>query len=134
MESWRHVWREGFVPVLSTEALEALAGALRTDDPQLMQRGTTLPDHHEATRNELAEACCPLGYMGAALNGGFGVATVDQCSDFFSRTCFEADQRIGGPAECRWFLNWVDDVPRTTLLRELLPEVEAVLSARRTAA
>jgi len=43
MELWRKVWREGVVPILAVEQLEALAHALRTDDPHLLQGCTTTP-------------------------------------------------------------------------------------------
>lgn len=130
MESWRLIWRNGFAPVLSTECLRALAEALRANDPRLIQKATTLPMHKEGFQDWPAEACCPLGFMGAVASGGFGVATVDQCSEFFARVCFEADQRLGGPAEVRWFLNAVDDWPRDVLRRELLPEVELAIRSR----
>ncbi len=41
MESWRMVWREGVVPLLSTESLEALRGALIYADAGLVQGVTT---------------------------------------------------------------------------------------------
>src|SRR6187397_2364540 len=43
MESWRLVWRDGFVPVISTSGLEALREALKSDDPRLTQGSTTTP-------------------------------------------------------------------------------------------
>ena len=33
MESWRQVWRDGFVPVISTNGLEALRARLRATIP-----------------------------------------------------------------------------------------------------
>jgi len=33
MESWRLVWRDGFVPLLSTAALQSLRDGLAKDDP-----------------------------------------------------------------------------------------------------
>lgn len=134
MESWRLVWRTGFAPVLSTEGLRALAEALRTDDPRLTQRATVVPEAGGECDDMPPEACCPVGFVGAVVSGGFEAATVGIVSEFFGRACFEADQLLGEPAAVRWFLNFVDDVPRDVLRRELLPEVELVLSSRSPAA
>lgn len=130
MESWRIVWRDGFVPVLSTECLTALAEAIRGDDPRLTQGSTTTPPPLMCVQDWPCEAGCALGFMGATDNGGFGQATVGECEEFFARACFEADQRLGEPAACRWFLNWFDNTPRPDMLRELLPEVERALAER----
>lgn len=127
MESWREVWRKGYAPVLSTPGLRALADALRTDDPRLIQHATVLPLLHLLTDGEPVECACPVALCGWL---GDGVETVGRVDEFWGRACFEADRLLGGPAECRWFLNWVDDVSRDTLRRELLPEVELVLSER----
>ena len=61
---------------------------------------------------------------------GLPLGTVGEVEEFFARVCFEADQRLGEPAACRWFLNWFDDTPREDILRELLAEVDAALAAR----
>jgi hypothetical protein len=37
---------------------------------------------------------------------GDGLETVAEVEEFFARVCFEADQVLGEPAACRWFLNW----------------------------
>ena len=68
------------------------------------------------------EAACALGYCGWQ---GDGLETVGEVEEFFARACFEADQRLGEPAACRWFLNWFDDTPRDEMRRELLAEVNA---------
>lgn len=138
---WRLVWREGLAPVLPTAGLRALADALRTDDPRLTQGSTTTPPPLMCAQTWPCEAACVLGYCGASVSGGFapagggtgarpGAATVQQVEEFFARACFEADQRLGEPAACRWFLNWFDDAPRAEMRRELLGEVERVLAAR----
>jgi hypothetical protein len=54
--------------------------------------------------------------------------------EYFARLCFEADQRLGEPAVCRWFLNWFDDTPRDVMRRELLAEVERALAERNATA
>lgn len=53
-----------------------------------------------------------------------------QVEEFFARVCFEADQRLGEPAGCRWFLNWFDDTPRDQMRHELLTEVDRTLIER----
>ena len=127
MESWRMVWREGFAPVLPTEGLEALWLALQTDDPSLTQGCTSTPPPLMCMQDWDVEGCCALGYCGWK---GEGLNTVGQVEEFFARSCFEADQRLGEPAGCRWFLNWYDDTPREEMVHELLGEVERTLRQR----
>ena len=135
MESWRIVWRDGFVPVLPREGLEALAKALREDDPRLTQGRTTTPPPLMCVQDWPVEAACALGFCGAATLGGFkddgpGAATVGDVEEFFAKACFDADQRLGEPASCRFWLNWFDDSPRAEMRRELLAEVELALAER----
>jgi hypothetical protein len=127
MESWRQVWRDGFVPVISTSGLESLRDALRSDDPRLTQGSTTTPPPLMCVQDWPVEAACALGYCGWQ---GDELETVGQVEEFFARMCFEADQRLGEPAACRWFLNWFDDTPRDQMRRELLAEVERALAER----
>jgi len=127
MESWRLVWREGFAPVLSTTGLEALRDALLLDDPRLTQGSTTTPPPLMCVQDWPVEAACALGYCGWQ---GDTLDTVGQVEEFFARACFEADQRLGEPAACRWFLNWFDDTPRAQMRRDLLAEVELALAER----
>lgn len=129
MESWKIVWREGFVPGLSTLALEALRDALAEDDPRVVQGSTTTPPPLMAVADWPVEAACPIGFCGVVCLGGWG-AKVGSVEEFFARACFEADQRLGEPAACRWLLNWVDDTPRDQMRGELLAEVEKALADR----
>ena len=127
MESWRMVWREGFVPVLSTAGLTALRDALRGDDPRLVQGATTTPPPLMCVQDWPVEAACALGFCGWQ---GDSLETVGQVEEHFAKCCFEADQRLGEPAACRWFLNWFDDTPRDEMRRELLAEVERAIEER----
>jgi hypothetical protein len=127
MESWRMVWREGFVPVLSTAGLAALRDALRGDDGRLTQGSTTTPPPLMCVQDWPVEGACALGYCGWH---GEGLQSVGEVEEFFAKCCFEADQRLGEPAACRWFLNWFDDTPRDEMRRELLAEVELALADR----
>jgi hypothetical protein len=55
---------------------------------------------------------------------------VGQVEEHFARCCYQADQNLGEPAACRWFLNWFDAAPRDEMRRELLAEVERELGRR----
>lgn len=128
MESWRKVWREGLAPQLSTPGLEALRLALVADDARLLQGATTTPPPLQCVQDWPVEAACVLGYCGWQ---GDGLETVAEVEEFFARACFEADQRLGEPAACRWFLNWFDDTSREEMRRLLLTEVNRELAQRR---
>jgi hypothetical protein len=127
MESWRKVWREGLAPQLSTAGLEALRRALLNNDPRLLQGATTTPPPLRCVHDWPVEAACVLGFCGWQ---GDGLETVGEVEEFFARACFEADQRLGEPAACRWFLNWFDDTPREEMARLLLAEVSRELAQR----
>jgi hypothetical protein len=57
--------------------------------------------------------------------------TVGDVEAFFARVCWEADQRLGEPAACRWFLNFADDTPRAQVRSLLLVEVRNELQRRK---
>jgi hypothetical protein len=130
MDSWRKVWREGLAPQLSTAALEALERGLHSDDARLIQGATTTPPPLQCVQEWPVEAACALGFCGWQ---GENLETVAEVEEFFARTCFEADQRLGEPAAVRWFLNWFDDTPREEMRRLLLTEVGRTLAERRAA-
>ena len=127
MESWTNVWRKGLAPLLSTQSLEALRSALAQDDPRLLQGATTTPPPLQCVQDWPVEAACVLGYCGWQ---GDGLETVAEVEEYFARMCFEADQLLGEPAACRWFLNWFDDTPREQMRKELLAEVQRSLAER----
>jgi len=127
MESWRKTWREGIAPLLSTAGLEALDRALLTDDPRLLQGATTCPPPLQCVQDWPVEAACVIGFCGWQ---GDGLETVAEVEEYFARTCFEIDQRMGEPAGCRWFLNWFDETPRETVRSALLVEVHRTLAQR----
>jgi hypothetical protein len=130
IESWRMVWREGFGPVLSTAGLVALREALRSDDHRLTQGSTTTPPPLMCVQDWPVEAACALGFCGWQ---GEDLETVGEVEEFFARACFEADERLGEPAACRWFLNWFDETPRDEMRELLLAEVHRALAQRRSA-
>ena len=109
--------------------LEALRDALRGDDPRLTQGSTTTPPPLMCVQDWPVEAACALGFCGWQ---GDELESVGEVEEFFARACFEADQRLGEPAACRWFLNWFDDTPRDQMRRELFDEVELAISERKS--
>jgi hypothetical protein len=127
MESWRKVWREGLALVLSTPGLEALRQALVNDDGRLLQGATTTPPPLECVQDWPVEGACALTYCGWQ---GENLQTIAEAEEFFARTCFEVDQRLGEPAACRWFLNWFDETPRAEMRRCLMAEVNRTLAQR----
>lgn len=131
MESWRRVWRDGFVPCIGTAGLESLHSALVSDDSRITQGSTTTPPPLMCVQDWLVEAACALGYCGWQ---GEGLKTVGEVEKYFHKLCFDADTRLAEPAMCRWFLNWFDDTPRDWMRRELLAECELALSQRAVAA
>lgn len=127
MESWKKVWRDGFAPQLSNEGLEALRTALMVDDPRLIQRATTSPPPLQYVMDWPCEAACPIGFCGWE---GDGFLTVADVEEEFARLCFQADEVLGEPAACRYFLSWADETPRDEMRRELLSEVNLILNER----
>src|SRR3954462_8639878 len=128
MESWRKVWREGVVPLLSTEGLEALRRGVVNADARLIQGATTTPPPLQCVQDWPVEAACGVGFCGWQ---GDGLETVAGVEESFAKMCFEVDQRLGEPAACRWFLNWFDETPRDDMRRQLLAEVNRALAMRR---
>lgn len=127
MESWRKVWREGFAPLLSTAGMQALLTALQSDDKRLLQGATTSPPPMMGVQDWPVEATCAVGFCAWQ---GEGLTTVGEVDEYFSRACYEVDQRLGEPSACRYFLNWFDDTPRHAMRRLLLEEVEQELARR----
>jgi hypothetical protein len=124
MEIWRKVWREAVAPLLSLEAIAALAGGLARDDARLLQGQTAAGYPEEAP----CRAACALGYCGWQ---GDGLETVAEVEEFFGQLCARINERYQeDPAACRWFLNWFDETPREEMRQELLAEVRLELERR----
>lgn len=126
-QAWQKVWREGLSPSISLKGLLALAEALRNNDPRLTQGSTTTPPPLMCVQDWPVEAACALGFCGWQ---GDGLTTVGEVEEFFAKCCFEADERLGEPAACRWFLNFWDDTPRPECFRLVLQEVDDELAKR----
>lgn len=117
----------GIAPVVSTAALRRLLAAVEADDPALIQGATTTPAPLLILADWPVEAACALGFCGWR---GEGLETVAQVEEYFATTCFKADQGLGEPAGCRWFLNWFDETPRPEMRRDLAELLREVLAGR----
>lgn len=128
MESWRHVWRKGFSPQMSTHSLEELLKALLSDDVRLLQGATTSPPPLMNIQDWPVEACCAVSFCGFA----DGLETVGECEEFFARLCYQCDNLLGETAGTHWFLNWYDETPRDEMRVSLSEEIRWELSRRKS--
>lgn len=122
------VWREGFAPFLSQEALVALRGGVASHDPRLIQGATTVPPPLQCVQDWPVEAACAVGYC---FWQGDGLATVGEVEEAFARLCFECDQRMGEPAVCRHWLNWYDETPWNEMAAIFIIELDREIARRR---
>lgn len=125
MELWRKVWREGLAPQLTQPGLEALRQGLLRDDHCLAQGITTSPPSLDVFAEAEIEAACALGYCGWK---GENQGTVAALTSYYERLCTAADEMLGEPGLCRFFLNWFDETPRGEMRRLLLAEVNRSLN------
>ncbi len=126
-ESWRTVWRQGFVPQMPLAGLVALESALMTNDPHLLQGATSSPPPLNCVRDWPVEGACLIGFCGWH---GHSLHTVSDLEAFFSDACQECDQVMGEPGSVRWLLNQYDTWPRETMIKNLLPEVRWAIAQR----
>ena len=127
MESWRKLWRDAVVPLLSDNALKVLREALVTDDPRLIQGATTIPPPLHCVQDWDAEGACLVGFGGWQ---GEELCTVGEVGKYVAQMCYDIDAAVGEAAACRWLLNWFDETPRPDVIRQLIPEVELAISQR----
>lgn len=127
MNSWEKVFRVGFAPHLSDASLAAIALAMETDDPRLLQGATMTPPPLPGVKDWPVEAACVAAFCGWQ---GDGLATVAEVEESFAKLCFDCDQELGEPAGCRWFLNWYDDTPRAEMREQLLGVVRDIQRER----
>ena len=124
MERWQRVWRDGLAPRMSRRGLEVLRTALTRDDPRLVQGRSMTPPPLVGLQDAEVEAACALGFCGWH---GDGCDTVGALDAYFDELCTSADESLGEPAACRYFLDWFDATPRHTMRRLLLAEVRRAL-------
>jgi hypothetical protein len=125
-QAWQLAWR-AFLPSLPTAGLDALATALADDEPFLIQNATTFPPPLECASDWAIAAACAVAL---AVWKGHGLTTVGEVEEAFALACAAADDRLGAPAACRYFLNWFDETDRAAMRRALLAEVERNLAER----
>ena len=124
------VFKVGFAPGVPADALADLRDALDRDDPSVGQGFTTSPPPLSANQDLPVECACPVSWTAWLAGANPACLTVGEVETAFARLCFEADARLGEPAACRWFLNWVDDAPREEVRRHLSRWIADVLAAR----
>jgi hypothetical protein len=100
--AWQVAWR-AFLPSLPTAGLDALATALADDERYLIQNATTFPPPLDCASDWPIAAACAVAL---AVWKGHGLTTVGQVEGAFALACAAADERLGAPAACRFFLNW----------------------------
>jgi hypothetical protein len=127
MESWRLVLRDGFLPLWSTDALRRGLAALEANDPFLTQGTTTTPPPLMCVADWKLEACDLIAYCSIE---DPKEATVGEAEEGFAKACYEADQRLGEPAACRWLLNWYDDNDRTKVFVDCAAEFRNEIANR----
>jgi hypothetical protein len=125
LPEWARVWRTGLAPALSAAGLAALAEALDSDDPRLIQSQASAPPAMECYRDRPVEAADCLGI---ALWLGDGHDTVGPLHDAREAVNRQAFRTLGTDA---WhlFWAWYDDTPRDEMRRLLLAEVRRCLAA-----
>src|SRR6185295_10589161 len=104
MESWRLVWRRGFVATLDTAEFLTLQRGLEHDDPALDLGRTCDPAPLTRTQDAVVVGCCPTVYV--AWRRG-NVRTVGEVDNLFWRRSQLADHRLGETAAVRWLTNWL---------------------------
>ena len=128
MATWDQVFREGIAPQLTLDDLAALETALESDDPRLIQEGTTHPPPLRSFEECTVEGACAIGYAGWQ---GRSLETVGAVENVFGKVCLETDRRMQEPTACRTFLSWFDSQPRADVREKLLWVVRSVINRRR---
>ncbi len=131
LPDWKRAWR-AFARHISPRGLQALRDAIQHDDSRLIVKHTIEPLPFMSQLDWPVECACPIAYTAVEVRGGFGKAIVSQVEQDFTDLCYQADLELGGPSECRHLLNWVDEIDRSVMLAQLLPEVELALCQKET--
>lgn len=122
LEPWRRAWRT-LAPHLSTDGLESLAAAIRSDDLRLIQGAYYRTLFAERIADDTIAGGCPLCW--AYWQGLPGLRPAG-FEEFLARL---RGKTLGTDA-IGVFVKWYDDGDRAACLAELLPEIDAVLAAR----
>ena len=130
LATWRLIFRKGVAPQLSVYELLALQAGLQKNDPAIIQGQTTRPDAIGLNRREEPRQCCPVAYAIWKSADNIPGITVGEVDEEFAKVCAKCDQALGYERSIRHFLNWVDDTPRTEMIRDLLAELVLATTAR----
>ena len=125
MEPWRRVFREGIAPQLPLPALEALRRGLLKNDPRL-RPGSTVEIARTGHGIQVIQVCA-IGYSawkGACLE------TDRAIEEFFATVCARANETLGDPGACSYFISWFDNHRREVVFPLLLAEVNRAIAAR----
>ena len=104
LEAWRHAFRVGFAPQLTTIGLLALRHALEHDLPELMQGCTVMPFPLHVNSHLPPEGCCAVTFAGWC---GDGLRTVGELEEFFASTVSVAAVALNDPSGPRAVLELV---------------------------
>lgn len=138
IESWRRVWRDGFVPsfvdVLGKEraalGVQLLHRALKGRDPAVRQGVTTFPGGSADL-----EGCSPEVYVAWVSTVSSSPKWSCQAGDaMFGALCVSCDGRVGMERACRFFMNWWDETPAHVAYPALAAECLATLDFLATGA
>jgi hypothetical protein len=129
LPSWKHVWRTGIVPQVSTEGLQRLRRALLEDDSRVLTGSTCFPPPLQCCEDERVERCCPVCWLILAGKSPEAIS-VGLLDEAFARLCWEADKLCGQPMSIRYLLNWIDETPRPELRKQLIVECDLALAGR----
>lgn len=127
MKMWRKVFINGIAPSISNSGLVQLIKELAMEPSSLIQRETVFPEPIAPNMDRPVEAACAIGFCGWK---GEGCETVAEVIEYFSRVCYETDQRLCEEAGCRWFINWFDDTDMEIVREELTSAIVDVLRTR----
>jgi hypothetical protein len=134
-----HTWQECFrawAPHAPLPGLVALAEALRSDDPALVQEHTAVPRPSWAAEDAASipppgdipcKGACAIGYVGWR---GEALGSILDVEDWFNEACKLIDSTTRESCACRHLIRFWDDTERNQARRQLLPVVEEAIRAR----
>jgi hypothetical protein len=105
MAPWQRIWRFGLAPLFSPAGLDALAEALRTDDPRLVQGASTEPMPIALFADCPVEGACAIAFPIWRTRGVDRVGALDR---EFRRLSSAANDLLDEPFAVIAFVNWFD--------------------------
>ena len=126
-DGWQRAWREGFAPLLSTPALEALRDGLAANDPALLQNVIASPLD---LRGAPCDGACAIAY---AIWKGEQIVLAEKVRDRFYEVCCKVRGRLDISYGDNLFIDWFDRTLREGCFPILRAEVEHELARRKEA-